>query len=178
MSTIMKQFLSWIKKPDLWFSLVAIVISSYTFISVHFWPGSISIYLADDVALQCCQDKDLFISMVIPIVLHNSGQPNKWKIINDIKAKVKMNSKDPVEYNWIQTSRFISQLEYEKLDSKAEAKANVKDHFLYESRKVPFGVAGEQAVFKLCNFEPPQKISSFSGSLTVEIVLEVVTMGG
>ena len=214
MTRLKTQFLGWIKKPNSWFSIAALVTSLITFYLVHWRSGSIQVYPADNIAL-LMQNGSIAV-LDVPVVFLNTGSTETWKIIKDIKVKAKVYDEDrgveELEFNWTATNRFLSAKEYERTysptkqdaaptkqdgtptikdvtptikdgsvqesDGQKASDSNVVDYFVYESRKIPFGVSGRETVYKLCEFIPLRGVSGSPGPFTIEIILEAITAEG
>ena len=95
-----------------------------------------------------------------------------------------------MDLKWDETKRLVSVEEYEKQYGPKELENNPEsgkvesavrdtkhvDYFSYESRPIPFGIAGLQSVTKLCQFSATGGDLDTSKLTTIIIVVNATTM--
>lgn len=146
--------LDWLQQPSSWLSLIATVVSLTTVYLVNLSAGSLEVQLPEEVGVKANPNSTRDVDVLVPVVFYNTGAPRRQRIVTAISGELSPPNTLSLPLRWIDTQNFMGKIEYESRypDKKIP---NVQDYVVYQSRSVPFVVAGGDSEYKMLHLVPP-----------------------
>jgi hypothetical protein len=163
-----KALVEWLRKPESWLSVAALVISGLTFYFLYAKPGDLQIFIADEVGLRLQGDSTLFL--VLPVTMVNTGAAKKARVVQGISSIMTKQpaGADNISYaaRWRVEYTFLGKDQYlQKYPTKASEAVDprIADFLDYNGRAVPFTIPGGSSTSKVLGLQ--QEGGRFAGTL-------------
>jgi hypothetical protein len=116
---------------------------------------------------------DSRVDLVVPVIFYNTGAPRRHRIVTVIEATLNDGSQNALPLRWVDTQQFIGKTEYESRYPD-RAQPGVCDYVDYQSRRVPFIIAGGDSEYKMLRLVSGQG-STIQELTTFDLVIMVET---